>query len=890
MKDSSPQTIHLKDYRQPDFWIPQTELHFDLREDKAIVRSDLLIERNPAGRAGAPLVLDGEKLKLLKVSIDGRELSAGEYEATPDRLAIARAPDRFHLQVVVEIEPQKNLSCQGLYKSAGMFCTQCEAEAFRAITYFLDRPDVMSVYTVTVEAEKAKYPVLLSNGNPIARRDLEGGRHEVKWHDPFKKPSYLFALIAGDLGVLEDTYTTKSGRQVKLEIYARHGLQDRCRHAMDALKWSMKWDEDTYGLEYDLDIYMIVVAEDANMGAMENKGLNVFNAHYVLANPQTATDTDYDGIAAVVAHEYFHNWTGNRVTCRDWFQLSLKEGLTVFRDQRFSADHGSEAVNRIEDVVRLRSNQFPEDAGPMAHPIRPQSYITIDNFYTMTVYEKGAEVIRMIETIVGRDGFRKGMDLYFERHDGQAVTTEDFVAAMADANGVDLTQFRDSWYDQAGTPTIKVTTEFNPGKETFAVTIEQSCAPSPGQAVKKPYHIPVAVGLLGRDGRDMSLQLVGGTHVSAGDAGQTTQVLHLREPRQTFIFTGVREKPVLSLLRKFSAPVRVEFDWSDEELAFLMANDSDAFSRWEAAQTLAIRTIKQMISSIQAGRGAAEIEGATERIVKAFGAVLANETLDPDFKSYMLAMPSETYLAQFYAVVDVDAIHQARETLMRAIAKAHRSSFSSIYARLLTTPTEGIGPQFAGLRSLKNRTLEYLAIGDDATGLDLAARQRREAKNMTDEIGALQALNRASSPLRAQEIKGFYEKWKSESLVMNKWLMMQAMSPQASALDDVKRLMNDPIFDKNNPNKVSSLIGGFSRANPVRFHDRSGSGYRFLADQVMEIDTRNPQLAARLATGFNQWRTFDEGRQEAIRGELKRILAQPGLSSNTYEIVSKALG
>ncbi|MEK7357885.1 MAG: aminopeptidase N, partial [Bdellovibrionota bacterium] len=840
MKDSAPQTIYLKDYRQPDFWIPQTELHFDLREDKTIVRSDLIVERNPAGRAGAPLVLDGEKLKLLKVSIDGRELGSKEFEATDSRLSITVMPDRCHLQIEVEIEPQKNLSCQGLYKSAGMFCTQCEAEAFRAITYFLDRPDVMSVFTVTIEAEKAKYPVLLSNGNPVRRRDLPGGRHEVTWNDPFKKPAYLFALIAGDLGVLEDTYTTGSGRTVKLEIYARHGVQDRCRHAMDALKWSMRWDEVTYGLEYDLDIYMIVVAEDANMGAMENKGLNVFNAHYVLANPQTATDTDYDGIAAVVAHEYFHNWTGNRVTCRDWFQLSLKEGLTVFRDQRFSADHGSEAVNRIEDVVRLRTNQFSEDAGPMAHPIRPEAYITIDNFYTMTVYEKGAEVIRMIETIVSREGFRKGMDLYFERHDGQAVTTEDFVAAMADANGVDLTQFRESWYDQAGTPTVKVATTFDPATKTFTVTLEQSCAPSPGQPVKKPYHIPIAVGLLGKDGRDL----------------KPTEVLHLRESKQTFTFDGVQEKPVLSLLRKFSAPVRVEFGWSDDELAFLMAHDSDSFSRWEAAQTLAIRTIKQMVEMIQAGRPN-EIEGAAARIVKAFGAVLGNETLDPDFKSYMLLMPAESYLAQFYSVVDVDAIYTARETLMLAIAQAHRSSFAAIYDRLLKSGTEGVGAQYPGLRSLKNRALHYLTMTDEKAALELAARQRREAKNMTDEVGALEALKRTSSPLRAQELAGFYEKWKNESLVMNKWLMIQAMAPIPNVLDDVKRLMSDPVFDKNNPNKVSSLIGSFTRANLVRFNDRSGSGYAFLADQVIEIDTRNPQLAARLASGFNQWKTLD---------------------------------
>lgn len=888
MKDAAPQAIHLKDYRQPDFWIPTVDLHFNLGEEKTIVRSRLLLERNSGqkGSEKAPLVLNGEHLKLISVKVDDRLLKEGEYTTTPQTLNLENVPDKFVLETVVEIEPQKNLSCEGLYKSSGMFCTQCEAESFRRITYFSDRPDVMSTYTVTIEADKTKYPLLLSNGNPVAQRDLAGGRHEAVWQDPHRKPCYLFALVAGDLGVLEDSFTTRSGRKVKLQIFARHGLQDRCQHAMDSLKWSMKWDEDVYGLEYDLDIFMIVVAEDFNMGAMENKGLNVFNANYVLAKPETATDGDYDGILAVVGHEYFHNWTGNRVTCRDWFQLSLKEGLTVFRDQRFSSDLGSEAVNRIEDVVRLRTNQFAEDAGPMAHPIRPQSYISIDNFYTMTVYEKGSEVIRMIETILGRDGFRKGMDLYFKRHDGQAVTTEDFVAAMADANGVDLTQFRDSWYNQAGTPVIKVTTEHNSGKETYSITIEQSCPPSPGQATKMPYHIPVAVGLIGKDGRDLPLQLVNGDRRSSG-TGAMTEVLHVREPKQTFVFTGIKDKPVLSLLRKFSAPVRTEYNWSDDELAFLMAHDSDTFSRWEAAQTLTVRVVKDLVEHIRT-RGIGALPAPT-KIVNAMGPLLADESLDPAFKSYMLALPAEQYLAQFFNVVDVDAIHAAREHIMHAISQAHFAALRKIYDGLAARGTEGRDPKMSGLRSLRSRVLEYICLADTPEVLELAAKQRQNAKNMTDEIGALAAMNRSTSTIRERELKAFQEKWKNEPLVINKWLAVQAVAPQANALAEVKRLSQTDAFDKNNPNKIYSLYVAFARMNHTRFHDVSGEAYKFIADQVLDIDTRNPQVASRVVGAFNQWRQFDDHRQALIKAELQRIVATPGLSSNVFEIVSKTL-
>jgi aminopeptidase N len=882
-----PKAILLKDYQQPDYWIPTTQLDFELGDSFTRVRSRLEINRNSASsRSNAPLVLNGEHLKLISVAVNGRVLSNGEYIVTIPQLTIPNVPENFVLEIEVEIEPQKNLACEGLYRSGGengIFCTQCEAEAFRRITYFLDRPDVMSVFTVTIAADKAKYPILLSNGNLVNRRELGNGRQEVTWHDPHKKPCYLFALVAGNLGVLEDKFTTKSGHEVKLQIFARRGLEPRCEHAMNSLKWAMKWDEDVYGLEYDLDIFMVVVAEDFNMGAMENKGLNVFNANYVLANPETATDHDYNAIMAVVGHEYFHNWTGNRVTCRDWFQLSLKEGLTVFRDQRFTADMTSAAVNRIDEVVRMRTHQFAEDAGPMSHPVRPQSYISIDNFYTLTVYEKGAEVIRMLETLVGRDGFRLGMDLYFDRHDGQAVTTEDFVAAMADANNIDLSQFK-NWYDQAGTPVISVKTEYNLGKELFTVTINQRCPPSPGETEKLPFHIPVAVGLLGPGGEDLSLQLESGSHLSSG-TGRKTMVLHVREEKQSFIFTGVRQKPVLSLLRGFSAPVRVECDYSDDELAFLIAHDSDSFCQWEAAQTLICRIAKDLVADHQEGVPLRDPKQLTE----AFSSLLDDRNVDAAFISLMLALPAEQYIAQFFQIVDVEAIFAAREHMMAALANTHRAWFEETYARLEREGTTGFGPQPSGRRSLKNRALEYLLIGGRTRDLERALQQRRAAKNMTDELGALDALNRVGGPARETAMQEFYAKWKHEPLVMNKWLAIQAISPHADTIDRVRALGNDPVFDKNNPNKIYSLYAAFGRFNQRRFHDLNGAGYRFIADQVLEVDRRNPQVAARLMGAFGQWRTFDDRRQSLMKAEVKRILGQPDMSSNILELASKML-
>ena len=888
--EAAPKTVHLKDYRQPDFWIPTVDLAFDLGEDSTRVCSRLKLERN--GTGSAPLVLNGMDLKLLRVAIDGRELASSEYSVDEAHLTIPKVPAKFELEVDTEIEPQKNLSCEGLYKSSGTFCTQCEAQSFRRITYFLDRPDVMSSFTVAIRADKTKYPVLLSNGNPVSRRDLDGGRHEVVWNDPFKKPCYLFALVAGDLKVLEEHYTTRSGRKVKLQIFARAGLEARCHHAMESLKWSMKWDEDTYGLEYDLDIFMIFVAEDFNMGAMENKGLNVFNANYILADPKTATDTDFDTVMAVVGHEYFHNWTGNRVTCRDWFQLSLKEGLTVFRDQRFSADMTSEAVKRIEDVIRLRTHQFAEDAGPMAHPVRPASYIQIDNFYTLTVYEKGAEVIRMIETILGRDGFRKGMDLYFKRHDGQAVTTDDFVQAMADANGADLTQFK-NWYEQAGTPVVKVHTEHNSVSGTFTVTLEQTCPSTPGQTDKKPFHIPMAVGLLGKNGLDLDLQLQSGARHSSGRAGQKTMVLHLREPKQSFTFTGVTQKPVLSLLRNFSAPVRAEIEYSNEELAFLMAHDSDAFARWEAAQMLTVRAAREIVEDLQAGRPARQ----PKQLAEAFGPMLQAATggkeaagLDPAFISFMLNLPAEQYLAQFFSVADIDSIHLAREHMMLSIAKMYRKEFEQIYSRLASEGTEGKGPLASGRRSLKSRALEFLTMSREKRDLELALKQARSAQNMTDELGALMALNRFDCEERRLAMEEFRAKWKSEPLVINKWLSIEAIAPFKGTLDRVRRLSEDgAIFDKNNPNKIYSLYVAFSRFNHVRFHDKDGAAYKFIADQIMDIDSRNPQVAARLMAAFNQWRSLDGERQTLMKTELSRVLAKPGLSNNVFEIASKTL-
>ncbi|WP_038093821.1 aminopeptidase N [Acidihalobacter prosperus] len=879
MKEASPRTIYLKDYQEPAFLIERTELRFELGEDFTQVETRLQLRRNPAAAsADAPLVLDGEDLELLAVRIDGRELQAQEWLQDADSLTLAGVPDAFELEIVNRIKPQENTRLEGLYKSSGNFCTQCEAEGFRRITYYLDRPDVLSVFTTTVVADATEYPVLLSNGNPVDTGRLDDGRHFATWHDPFPKPSYLFALVAGRLACQSDRFVTASGREVELRIYVEAHNADKCEHAMESVKKAMRWDETRFGLEYDLDIYMIVAVDDFNMGAMENKGLNVFNSQYVLARPDTATDDNYEHIEGVIAHEYFHNWTGNRVTCRDWFQLSLKEGLTVFRDQSFTAEMTSGTVKRIADVRRLRTHQFAEDASPMAHPVRPPSYMEINNFYTVTVYEKGAEVVRMYETLLGRDGFRRGMDLYFERHDGQAVTTDDFLAAMADANGADLEQFR-RWYDQAGTPVVTVEDTWEPETGRYTLRLSQSCPPTPGQPEKLPFLIPLRMGLVGPDGADLPLRLEG-----EGDGGATDRVFRLTEPEQTLCFTGLPARPVPSLNRGFSAPVRVAFDYTPTVLAFLAAHDSDPFNRWDAGERLALSVLLDLVEDVRAGRALALPAG----FIEAFAAVLSDTRLEPNLRADMLALPGEAWLAEQFEIVDPDAIHAAREYARRALATELEAQWLAAYHG--HTPEGGYRytPEEAGRRALRNLALSYLAALDSPAGARLAETQFREADNMTDTMGALGALMLTDDPARGLALAAFYERWQDDSLVLNKWFGLQAVRQHPDTLAEVERLLAHPAFSLGNPNRVYALLGGFMMGNPTGFHAADGSGYRFAADQVLALDARNPQVAARLVKVFSRWRRFDTERQALMRTELERLKGHE-LSPDVYEIVSKSL-
>jgi aminopeptidase N len=876
----TPQATRLEDYRAPDWRIGTVELDFELGEDATRVRARMAIRRDHKGQA-RPLVLDGQGLETLAVAIDGRALGEGDFVIAGDRLTIADPPDDFTLETLVEIHPETNTALDGLYKSGGNFCSQCEAEGFRRITWFLDRPDALATYRTTITAEKARYPVLLSNGNLVEAADLPGGLHRAVWHDPWPKPAYLFALVAGDLGVHEDTYTTGSGREVACRIYVERGNEDRCAWAMAALKNAMRWDEEVFGLEYDLDIYMIVAVSDFNMGAMENKGLNVFNDKFVLASPDTATDGDYEFIESVIAHEYFHNWTGNRVTCRDWFQLSLKEGLTVFRDQRFSADMRSAAVKRIGDVRMLRARQFPEDAGPLAHPIRPDSYIEINNFYTATIYEKGAEVVRMIHTLLGPEGFRKGMDLYIERHDGQAATCEDFIAAMEAASGADLNRFR-RWYIQAGTPKLKATGRYDEAAGTYELTLGQSCPPTPGQEVKEPFHIPVAVGLIDGEGRDTPLRLVGEELADA----PSTRLLELSEPVQTFRFTGIAERPTPSILRGFSAPVIVEQALSEDERLHLMAHDSDPFNRWQAAQDIALDLLLRMVRAVQRGNE----PPADPAFAAALGRTLADETLDPAFAAEMLALPGEDVVADRMDVVDVEAVHAARGALARAVAEGLREPLMEAYRRYRENSADPTDTAAAGRRALKNRALAYLMeTGEPEIG-DLCLRQYEAAETMTDSIAALTQMAHRESPHRRRALADFRQKWAGDKLVLDKWFAVQASSPRADTLARVRELMRDSAFTLQNPNKVRALIGAFVSANPLRFHASDGSGYAFLADRVLELDAINPQVAARLLTPMGRWRRHDAGRQEKMKAQLQRILDHDGLSKDSFEIARKSLG
>ena len=892
MREPAPKTIYLKDYTPPAFLISTIDLDVDIRDDHALVRATLAVARNPkSADAQAPLVLDGEDLELLSVSLDGRTLAPGEYVLAAESLTVAKVPARFSLETVSRIQPQNNTRLEGLYATGSGFVTQCEAQGFRRITWFLDRPDVMARYTNTIHAGRERYPVLLSNGNLVASGEEAGGRHFATWSDPFPKPSYLFAMVAAKLEKLDDSFVTKSGRTAKLAVYVEPGKLDQCGFAMRCLKSAMKWDEDVFGLELDLEGYIIVAVGDFNSGAMENKGLNIFNTKYVLARPDTATDIDYQNIDRVVAHEYFHNWTGDRVTCRDWFQLSLKEGLTVFRDQEYGADMYSRAVQRIQEVRGLRAAQFPEDAGPMAHPVRPAAYMEIRNFYTMTVYEKGAEVVRMQHTLLGAQAFRAGMDLYFQRHDGQAVTTDDFVQAMQDAGGIDLGQFR-RWYEQAGTPVVKAEGKYDAAGRRYALTLTQSCAPTAGQEAKLPFHIPFALGLVGPDGSDIALQLEGEeapTRPAGGQAAASTRVLSLKEARQSFVFVNVPAAPVPSLLRNFSAPVIVTYDYSDADLTHLMAHDANAFNRWEAGQRLALALILRDVRARRAN--AAGADGgprAAQAFVDAFARVLDYAPRDPAFGAEALALPGEIYIAEQMEEVDPDAIHAARNGLRRHLAQALRTELLAAYHAHAVPGPYSPDAAAAGKRALRNLCLSYLMELDDAEVRALALRQFESADNMTDTMAALGALANCDCAERERALDSFYARWKGEPLVVDKWLAVQAGSRLQGTLGSVRKLLAHPAFDIRNPNKVYALIRSFC-SNHVRFHAADGGGYAFLADQVVAIDSFNPQVAARMARAFDRWKKFAAGRRKLAQAALERIRDAKGLSNDVAEIVTKAL-
>ena len=859
MTNQTPKTIYRNDYTVPDFLIPEIKLHFSLSAENTKVLSTLSIKRNPESKNGnAPLVLNSENLILQKVVLNETEIT--NYVLTPETLTLENVPESFTLIIENTINPKENTALEGLYLSNGMLCTQCEAEGFRKITYFLDRPDVMSKFTVTIVADKADYPVLLSNGNKVVSGEFENNQHWVTWNDPFAKPCYLFALVAGQLECVADTFITQSGRKIDLEIFVEAHDKDKCAHAMQSLKYAMRWDEAVYGREYDLDLYMIVAVSHFNMGAMENKGLNVFNTKFVLARPDTATDFDYEGIEGVIAHEYFHNWTGNRITCHDWFQLSLKEGFTVFRDQEFTADRTSHAVKRIEDVTQLRTRQFAEDASPLAHSVRPDSYIEINNFYTLTVYEKGAEVVRMLHTILGADGFRRGSDLYFERHDGQAVTCDDFVSAMQDANDVDLSQFR-LWYSQAGTPKIAVAQNYDAENKTFSLTLSQSY---PNQT--EPLLIPVRLGLL---------------NSQTGDDLISETLLPFNQMQQTFTFENIAEKPIVSFLRGFSAPVNVEISQSLAELAFLSQHDSDSFNRWDAAQKLAENILLDLVKTPTAQ--------IPEILLKTFEKVLTSPIDDLAYFSLLLSLPSENYLAERVEIVDFDGIHTARERILKTLAEKFESQLTQIYHAHHKDESGDFSPEAIGRRRVKNACLAFLSKLDSAQIQQLAHSQFENAKNMTDQMAALAAMVHNNHSAKNACLEKFYAQWQNEPLVIDKWFALQASSPAVDTFEKVQKLRSHAAFDMKNPNRVRSLIGAFSQNNPVHFHAKNGQGYAFLGDAILELNALNPQVASRMVTPLTAWRKCDATRSALMKAQLQRIINTPDISKDVFELASKSL-
>jgi aminopeptidase N len=875
MNDEKRVPIYRKDYSVFDFTVEHLDLKFQLFEEQTIVTAHAVYRKNPLSQMDKPpLVLFGEKLELVSITLDGETLPAERYRMDDRGLYLEDPPVAFILTIVTKIDPDKNTALEGLYRSSGNYCTQCEAEGFRKITYFPDRPDVLTRFTTRIEADKGSCPIMLSNGNLLESGNLDGTRHFAVWHDPFPKPCYLFALVAGRLISLEDTFVTKSGKTIALKIFVEKRNAGKCRHAMDSLKKAMLWDEQVYGLEYDLETFMIVAVDDFNMGAMENKGLNVFNAKYVLSTQETATDQDYLGIEGVIAHEYFHNWTGNRVTCRDWFQLSLKEGLTVFRDQEFSSDMNSPAVQRIDDVRVLKNFQFKEDAGPMTHPVRPESYMEINNFYTATVYNKGAEVIRMMHTLLGKVKFRRGMDLYFARHDGQAVTCDDFVAAMSDASGIDLRQFK-NWYSQAGTPVLQVQGEWLENEQEYRLHVRQDLADTSGRTTDQPFHMPLAVGLLGATGQDLLTKESGGT-----------AVLQLREREQSFVFKDIREQPVVSFLRDFSAPVRVAQFQTREQLAFLMRYDSNLFNRWDASARLVGEVILEAAEQLGDNRQPRLDENYTHAVFHS----LRRKVEDPALLALSLTLPPETTLAQDMKVIDPDSLHKARQLVKRQLARENAAAFMELYLSNREKGSYLLTAEAMGRRSLKNVALAYLMVLDPLPEehLTLCVEQYRSATNMTDCIAALANLVNLDHDIRQEVLADFYNKWVSDPLVLDKWFTLQALSILPDTLKNVALLFDNPSFSIENPNKVRALIGAFCANNHVRFHEASGAGYTFLADKILQLNTINPQIAARLVAPLINWTRYDERRQGLMRGQLERIAGTRDLSRDVYEIVYKS--
>ncbi|MBA2709155.1 MAG: aminopeptidase N [Tatlockia sp.] len=855
------QTIYRKDYQAPSFNISTVDLDFDLFDTHAIVINRMQFKRQAPGA----LHLFGDELELISISMDSKPLDKNSYRLEKGDLFIDNCPDAFELEITTRIEPQNNTQLSGLYRSNHLFCTQCEAEGFRRISFYLDRPDVLAKYKTKIRADKADYPVLLSNGNLIGAGELENGRHWVQWEDPFKKPSYLFALVAGQLAFIQDQFVTTSGKTVDLRIYVEPGNEDKCGHAMESLKKAMRWDEEVYGLEYDLTILMIVAVSDFNMGAMENKGLNVFNSKYILARPDTATDQDFADVEGVVGHEYFHNWTGNRITCRDWFQLSLKEGLTVFRDQEFSRDMNSRDVNRIADVKVLRNAQFPEDAGAMAHPVRPEAYQEINNFYTATVYNKGAEVIRMQNTLLGKEGFRRGMDLYFERHDGHAVTIDDFVAAMEDANQVDFKQLK-LWYSQAGTPEVQVSSSFEDDKLTLTMT--QSCRPTAETIMKKPFHIPIRVALFSQEGQSLTVE---------------NDILELKETQQSFSFTGLKSKPIVSLLGDFSAPIKLNFDQSEEDLLALLSFEKNGFAKWDASQRLVLNCLKFYLNH------STEQWQIPPKLVDAFRQVLEDESLDQALRADLLTPPGFEDLASTLDFVDVDAVENVRDFFRAELGKQLYPTMASMYKTLWQKEDHGMYAEAFAQRKLRNLCLWFMMKADETNTLQLCQEQFSKAKTMTDQIASFSALNNVSqADIREEAVNVFYRQWSEDELVLDKWFSIQACSENADTLSKVKELLNHPAFSIQNPNKVRALIGAFCQSNLRQFHAANGSGYAFLTEMLILLDKINPQIASRLATPFTRLHRFDASRQKLMTEQLT-YLEKQDLSRDLREIVEKSL-